>query len=678
MTAFITLLAVFIAQTVALIVPPWITIRRLLPGHPFAIRLFWAANLGMASQALLGFVWGWLRLRHAPLEVAFWLLLWLAVSFGLSRRRHHHPVTPSTVLSAGQSRLLFGILGGAWLLRVIHPLQTWALGQSDAYSHLQFIQNIIQHGYLVNPVYPPGHAWVMALPGLIFHLDPYVIARFGGAVFGVLLTLGVFVLTFRLTRSAVAALAAAFLAGCCPAFNLLYKTSIGVFANQLGLCLIPALLTLYFEWVQSGFRSAKTAAFLSLGIATMAVTTPIMLLHLLLLATVDGLLGLWGASRATMAFLGRMLLILLPAALAILLHVTHVAHRNSASLDQVRYILAPAKAPTGSVMPAVRQWTPEIPPPVPAPAASLVAADFFSVKRVGFQDKAMDAATLALGLAFVALLLHGLGTASQAHRLLGLWGALTALQLLQFSCYQREGWSLMLATTVLGGGGIGIFWDRSGSRRPLRLGLTLATIIAFTLALTHPPKHVLFASSAECDIVQWAKIITGHNPNRSFWPATRPPSGSISAWLSELPVSPPPTLVTRRLAGFSSKQGELAVAIGQQWPVMTFDVTRSLSAQFMGSTAYVVLLEKPPPAETAGTTTDVTMSRIHAGMTATYTRVRKGEADAVAAFDAFLADDAPRRWRVSRRPLTPHLVDPAEHSRISWRCPPRMEPGCPE
>jgi hypothetical protein len=32
----------------------------------------------------------------------------------------------------------------AWAVRVLHPLQTWALGQSDAYSHLGFLRAVLE------------------------------------------------------------------------------------------------------------------------------------------------------------------------------------------------------------------------------------------------------------------------------------------------------------------------------------------------------------------------------------------------------------------------------------------------------------------------------------------------------------------------------------------------------
>ena len=38
---------------------------------------------------------------------------------------------------------LAGLLACALVVRLLDPLQHWALGQSDAYSHLQFIQSII-------------------------------------------------------------------------------------------------------------------------------------------------------------------------------------------------------------------------------------------------------------------------------------------------------------------------------------------------------------------------------------------------------------------------------------------------------------------------------------------------------------------------------------------------------
>lgn len=69
----------------------------------------------------------------------------------------------------------------AFAVRSLHPLQSAALGQSDAYTHLHYLRHLAEHARIFNIVYPAGYHWLLALPVLVFGLDPYIVVRFAGA-----------------------------------------------------------------------------------------------------------------------------------------------------------------------------------------------------------------------------------------------------------------------------------------------------------------------------------------------------------------------------------------------------------------------------------------------------------------------------------------------------------------
>lgn len=206
------------------------------PGRKVCLEEFWILLLlCTATQALLGSLWSHLR---APFPPAAEALAYALAAVGVAECLCRFPLAVRPL----QSRIWMTILITLTLLaRVLPAAEQSSLGQSDAYSHLQFGMEIIATGQLSHPVYPVGHSWVQVLPALLFRPELYLLYRYGGAFYGLNLVLGIFFVSRR-SFSERAALCAALLAAGSPLMLPLIRTGVGVYANQFGLMLIPALL----------------------------------------------------------------------------------------------------------------------------------------------------------------------------------------------------------------------------------------------------------------------------------------------------------------------------------------------------------------------------------------------------------------------------------------------------
>jgi hypothetical protein len=569
---------------------------------------------------------------------------WLAASVFLAIR---YPIAPRPRHTA-VSLVMAAILGTGLLVRILHPLETQALGQSDAYSHLQFITAIVGNAHLHNPIYPPGHAWTMALPAMVFDIDPYLIARFGGAVPGLLLVLGVYAVTLKLCHSKPAALAASSLVACFPPLTLLAKTSVGVFANQMGLCFIPAILLLFLDWIQSGCTVNRHAATLSLLMAAMIIITPLMLIHLLLIMGIAATILVCRRTLPIKTFLRQMAIVAAPSLVILAIHLTCAYRVNPESIACTKHELAQKamKYPQQHAASdsAVNHRTPS--------SAERLLADFFRVKRIGHKNALMDAVSATAILCFAALLIIGCRRPSPPPVLLGTWGIVTGIQaftgICQFSLFQREGWSLMIAIAVMGG--LAFEFARKRMRHTVTAGIGLACAALVSLALTcqNPPRHTFFVSSAESDIVDSIRKTIAFYAGHAHAGTPNP------AWLASFRTTDQPIIATRRMAGFSSTQGELTAAIAGHAETLIINTDRPLPPQFNHAKAYLVLLENPSSASAADTTT-LPMRHINPIMVSQYTNVRRREVADVQVITSFLQNEAAAIWKITRHNISPAL-----------------------
>ena len=162
------LVIVLLACSLSLVVPTLRTALWLSEEKSWPNILLVAIILGLASQGFLGFAWNHFLLSGISLEITLYFLVWLIITviLSLSQRR---PPRSSKFSRSREDFLLIGLIILAVTVRSIHPLQHMALGQSDAYSHLQFLRNIVDSGFIHNVMYPPGYHWILALPTAAFH-----------------------------------------------------------------------------------------------------------------------------------------------------------------------------------------------------------------------------------------------------------------------------------------------------------------------------------------------------------------------------------------------------------------------------------------------------------------------------------------------------------------------------
>ena len=158
----------------------------------------------------------------------------------------------------------------------------------------------------------------------------------------------------------------------------------------------------------------------------------------------------------------------------------------------------------------------------------------------------MNAALVLLLASFVGLAILGIRRKRPEWMMVGMWGGLAALQtatgVLQFTAYQREGWSLLLATGCLGGLGIAWFWSLFPSGRWL---VVLGMAVAVGVTLAHPPSHYLSNSTAEETLVHLASSLRAY-------PRMPPDSASLpTGWIDfledHLDKETPLSLITRHL-----------------------------------------------------------------------------------------------------------------------------------
>lgn len=556
------LLLVLVSLSALYGLPPALFIRALLPGIDRAERILITFGAGLASQAGIALLWNHLLgQRQARLEplayLACWILLTIVIRF---KQRHRPPPPPSDApFPLRQSLPLFILIGLA--LRSLDGLHHAALGQSDAYSHLQFLRHILAYGHILNIIYPPGYSWVLALPTLLFNLDPYMVARYAGPFFGGLLILAI----HRLGRhhSREAARYGAFLTACFPGFYLLIKTGMGAFANQLGLVFLPLALHLHLRRQQEPGNAALSWLF-GLVVLGLGASVPMLMFNLFLVVAAHRLtrpgpdgFSWWRRTAGDLAWFA-------PAILLATFHFLRPGDLHiNATATMVTGIPIPVAQPALATAPA--QAAGFIQQLCTHPMGRLLV-DFLTPKRAGLGGGLMAVAALGLAGLFATFLARGCRTRSSSLKLLGAWGLLATLQtttgLLDFSLYQRSGWSLLEAVAWAGGIVCALITIRLEWSRTFRVAVALAMVVTAVAAFYAPPSHRFITSGAEDELVTVLRSLSDarltaaglRGPLRFEHPD---PGPLVTAAARQEALS----VMTRRYTLFPGDQGDLLNAV---------------------------------------------------------------------------------------------------------------------
>ncbi|MCI5165423.1 MAG: hypothetical protein D3903_04875 [Candidatus Electrothrix sp. GM3_4] len=584
-----------------------------LPKRGWSEVVLGAILIGSCCQAVIGLIWSH-QIGHSPtFEVTVYLSLLGGLSLLVFLFRHLHHSGQSLknlgpIIPERQIWYLLLILIIAFAVRSLHPMQTAALGQSDAYTHLHYLHYITEQARLFNIVYPAGYHWILALPVLVFGLDPYIIARFAGAFFGTALVLAIYVLLDRLVNRR-SAIFGSFCAACFPGMNLLIKTGIGAFANQFGLLLIPCILYLYSLLAGKNKKQLGSPILFVIACLGLAASVPMMLLHIFIIFILERLVALASAlMRNRQQWLRQTVFLVLLCLPAVLLTTFHFWQAGSGQRFNTARVLmqygGEEKATTEKVVHKVQEATKKTPAVRSRLLDTIIASpyfylvvDFFTIKRFGFADLYIDLMGWSLLVLYLSCFGYGLYRQQVGIGLLGIWGALTTVQastgFLQFSSYQREGWSLLVATCCFSGLFAGILYTRIRQYRFMRgAGLLSMAAMAWWTFL-HPPGHPILQSSAESLLIETVRSVGGDQSvfhQECSNNESRPACGLIKLFAEELPL----TIVTRHFVGWHN-QGEIVanvLPLGSPVAVLTVDSSHDITKYFSPDRQYLVLLDR--------------------------------------------------------------------------------------
>ena len=134
--------------------------------------------------------------------------------------------------------LLFAFAIGSYM-RLYEPLRHISLGSGDFYHHLQFLKQAAGGDVLQS--YPRGYHIILTLIYFVSNTDFYTIARFAGALFGIISIGGVYCLMKHAFGGKAAIFATLFYSGF-TLFNYLTIEEIGLFPQGFGFILIPFVI----------------------------------------------------------------------------------------------------------------------------------------------------------------------------------------------------------------------------------------------------------------------------------------------------------------------------------------------------------------------------------------------------------------------------------------------------
>jgi hypothetical protein len=225
-----------------------------------------------------------------------------------------------------------------------------------------------------------------------------------------------------------------------------------------------------------------------------------------------------------------------------------------------------------------------------------LVCDYLTVKRFnGFGNVYLNALSSLLALLFFGFLIYGIIARHKGYVLLGCWGIVTSIQAvtgaLQFSSYQREGWSLLVATCCLSGI-IAAYISQAGwENRYFRYSITVLMISAFIWTLVHPPRHPAILSPAEGQIIRTARFLGKGIPEMRT--SCKMKENMICGAIEVLAAEQPLTVVSRSFSGWGN-QGEIIENVLPSDTSVRVMVAgkRNKRIEFQTDRQYIVLVDK--------------------------------------------------------------------------------------
>lgn len=244
---------------------------------------------------------------------------------------------------------------------------------------------------------------------------------------------------------------------------------------------------------------------------------------------------------------------------------------------------------------------------------------------------------------------------------LGFWGVIASLQtmtgFLQFSGYQREGWSLMIAAACLSGiiGGTIYCW---GKRWVIfKAAVVIAVLLSISGSFIYPPVHELRASCAEDEIIQVARDISYRYTENRYWSIADKPIENDPRYLSAFSSRLPLTIMTRKMTGWhDSNQGELVPTVihpSKKMRVMTISSEVGGKNFFENNRQYLVLMDK----KTEGCTRNkVFFSMIDPRQVKSYIDGRESYYKINESIGSYLNTLNPDNWQIVKSVISQDLI----------------------
>lgn len=603
----------------------------------FALRLWHNADPGkwllgivaaMSLQSVLGWIWNTFTPGPLLLEGLLYFLIWGVVAW------RYRPAQKSE--NKPSDRVLPLILVLSFVLRLIQPVQTYALGQSDAYSHWQFIFDVLELGRVRHVLYPSGYHWVLAMPASFLGVDSYLVARFGGAFAGALLPLAMYVLGDALGGRSAARWSAWFV-GLCPAWWWLLKTGVGVFPNQFGLLLLPCVWLVYLRWNTE--LSASRGALLILLLAGLATASPMFLLDIMALLVAHQAVMLWRDPSAKR----QRLVLFIGLALAFAAIPAAVMIFRADNVTVVESLTQLVGSTDTEEKPGVLRLL------------GLLFVDFLRVKRGYVSSPLFCGAGTVLAIGFLVLLVLGWRRRRSDWLLLGAWGLLAAIQtgfgVLQFTRYQRAGWQLTEAVAAGCGLYLANFVRAPSSHFRALIFSALAVCTAFSFLIY--PRHYMIHSAAESDIVQFMRALSRRQAMLNGRPVRRVVDVPVLPSAESLERNRAITILCRKFTGFARGQGDpLYAALGERPGVEIHQLGKARPITFDPARQYLFVVD-----EAAVRSVDELglAGRLNSILAVQPVMTRKAAERARLEAETLMANLDPAIWNISLMESTPAL-----------------------
>ena len=245
--------------------------------------------------------------------------------------------------------------------------------------------------------------------------------------------------------------------------------------------------------------------------------------------------------------------------------------------------------------------------------------------------------------------------------MLGFWGIIASVQtltgFLQFSGYQREGWSLLIVVACLSGiiGGAIYRWGR---KWVVFKGVVFTAILLSILgSFLYPPVHELRASCAEDEIIKAVRDISRRYTEPGYFSIAERPLMSDQAFAPVLSSPLPLTIVTRKITGWKdSNQGELVPAVihpKRKLQVMTVSSESKKGFVLKTNRQYLVLIDK----KTEGCFRNkVTFSMITPRQVKTYIDDRESYFTINESLETYLDSLNPDVWKILKSVISQNLI----------------------